>query len=150
MLRAPSSYLCAFGMRNMHKGEVATPSFKLAAIVISIVCFAVCGKINEALKVPKPDTVVEKTKDITENQKVFVETLFPDGTLSLCLKGEKGDTLLIEFMIFKIVGSQERETYLKEIVWKPYFSIFSSVQGRGRAFLVTDTIFFSTSRPVNF
>ena len=46
------------------------------------------------MKVPEPDTVVEKTKDITENQKVFVETLFPDGTLSLRLKGEKGDTLL--------------------------------------------------------
>ncbi len=43
-----------------------------------------------------------------------------------------------------------QQDYLKEIVWKPNFSIFSSVQGRGRAFLMTDVIFFSTERPVNF
>ena len=64
------------------------------AIAATFLCVG-CGKINEAMKVPEPDTVVEKTKDITENQKgVFVETLFPDGTLSRRLKGEKGDTLL--------------------------------------------------------
>lgn len=75
-------------MNSKKNSTYARLSSKLATFIALIIplVFTACDDFKPKV----PDVITEEVRDITGPDKVTVEVIFPDGTLSLRVKGEKG------------------------------------------------------------